>query len=66
VADFTSQHQTSVFVRPVRKDMDAVDANEVRGNDNRMRESLNAHDADKEAHVGGASTFAMNFLLMGG
>ncbi len=60
------QHQAGVFNAPVNRTDKTVDANQVRGNDNALVRTVNAHDADGSMHVlGDATTFAVQFLLMG-
>lgn len=43
-------HQLKTFTTPVVQTV-GVNANEVRGNDNLLKQTLNAHDADASVHV---------------
>jgi len=44
-------HAVNTFTVPVNKFTGAVDANEVRGNDNALRVAYNTHDADSSIHT---------------
>jgi hypothetical protein len=46
-----ASHAVNTFTVPVNKGTGAVDANEVRGNDNTLRAAFNTHDADASIHV---------------
>jgi len=56
--DTTGKNQVRPFTRPTESDV-------VRGNDNKLRDSINQHDSDEEAHIGGASSFVHEFLFLG-